>query len=279
MLTIKQVLKSASITLADYSDTAKLDAQVILAHVLGKDLTFLITWSDKVLSSQENQTFEALFQRRLNGEPVAYVVGHKEFWSLPLAVAPSTLIPRPDTETLVELVLEQHQTPNLDVLDLGTGTGAIALALAKENPTWKVTAVDYNDEAVKLAQGNAKRLEIHNVTVLQSDWFNSLPKQQFNVIVSNPPYIDEHDEHLALGDVRFEPKSALVASENGLADIRHIIDLGRTYLTKQGTMYIEHGYKQGQAVRQIFDEMGYSQVQTEQDLGGNERITFALYAG
>lgn len=265
--------------LADCSDTAKLDAQVILAHVLDKDLTYLITWSDKVLSSQDNQIFEAILQRRLNGEPVAYLVGLKEFWSLPLAVAPSTLIPRPDTETLVELVLEQHQTPNLDVLDLGTGTGAIALALANEKPTWKVTAVDYNDEAVKLAQGNAKRLEIHNVTVLQSDWFNSLPKQQFNVIVSNPPYIDEQDEHLAQGDVRFEPKSALVASENGLADIRHIIDLGRTYLTKQGSMYIEHGYKQGQAVRQLFNKMGYSQVQTEQDLGGNDRITFAVYAG
>jgi release factor glutamine methyltransferase len=278
VLTIKQVLKSASVMLADCSDTAKLDAQVILAHVLEKDLTYLITWSDKVLSSQDNQTFEALLQRRLNGEPVAYVVGHKEFWSLPLAVAPSTLIPRPDTETIVELVLEQHQTPNLHVLDLGTGTGAIALALANENPTWKVTAVDCNDEAVKLAQGNAKRLEINNVTVLQSDWFNSLPKQQFNVIVSNPPYIDEQDEHLAQGDVRFEPKSALVASENGLADIRHIIDLGRTYLTKQGSMYIEHGYKQGQAVRQLFDKMGYSQVKTEQDLGGNDRITFAVYA-
>ncbi len=263
--------------LADCSDTPKLDAQVILADVLDKDLTYLITWSDKEILDQQNTEFQVLLSRRLAGEPVAYLVGYKEFWSLPLAVSPSTLIPRPDTETLVELVLDHHQNPTLKLLDLGTGTGAIALALASENQHWQITAVDNNAEAVNLAIGNAKRLAISNVNVIESDWYGALFNEQFDVIVSNPPYIDELDEHLVQGDVRFEPKSALVAGEHGLADIKHIIDLGRNHLLNHGKMYIEHGYNQGIAVRQLFEYLGYSEAVTEQDLAGNDRITWAVF--
>ena len=263
--------------LADCSDTPKLDAQVLLAHVLDKDLTYLITWSDQALSVQDTHTFDTLLVRRLKGEPVAYIVGYKEFWSLPLAVAPSTLIPRPDTELLVELVLAQNPSPSFSVLDLGTGTGAIALALASEKPTWKIVAVDYSHEAVELAKSNVERLDIHNVNIVQSDWFKGLDNERFNVIVSNPPYIDEQDEHLEQGDVRFEPKSALVAPEHGLADIKHIIMNGRRYLSSSGSMYIEHGYNQGEAVREIFEQFGYTQATTEQDLGGNDRVTWATF--
>ncbi|WP_286265823.1 peptide chain release factor N(5)-glutamine methyltransferase [Thalassotalea atypica] len=277
--TIKDVIESASILLADCSDSAKLDAQVLLAHVLDKDLTYLITWSDKSVSSQVLQHFDVLLERRQQGEPVAYIVGHKEFWSLPLAVAPSTLIPRPDTETLVELVLEHVEGDNIKLLDLGTGTGAIALALASENPSWHVSAVDFNQEAVKLAQTNVQQLGFTNVSVLASNWFSNIaPLQCFDVIVSNPPYIDAQDIHLSEGDVRFEPHTALVAGNKGLADIEHIIEQSRYFLCDDGRLYIEHGFEQGAAVRQFFTVLGYENATTVKDLGGNDRITWALFS-
>ncbi|REL32602.1 peptide chain release factor N(5)-glutamine methyltransferase [Thalassotalea euphylliae] len=291
---IEVVLASASKQLADVSDSPLLDAKVLLADVFEQTLTYLITWHDKQLTEVQLSAFQQMLDRRLAGEPIAYIVGVKEFWSLPFFVAPSTLIPRPDTETLIELVLANHQANhqpnyspnhdkgNLQLLDLGTGTGAIALALASENPSWQVQAVDFNPDAVKLAQRNAQHLALNHVKIYQSDWFSEVNAQsnedKFDIIVSNPPYIDEADPHLVAGDVRFEPKSALVADNQGLADIEHIVSEAKSYLASGGAIYLEHGYQQGQAVRGILIANGYQNAQTEQDLAGNDRITWACLA-
>ena len=276
---IEQALKSATAMLAEGDQTSpSLDAAVLLCHVLDKPRSYLMTWPEKALTLTQQAQFEALLARRLSGEPVAYIIGEREFWSLPLKVAPSTLIPRPDTERLVEVALEITQQKTGLILDLGTGTGAIALALASELPARQVLGIDLKQEAKELAEYNAAKLNIKNVTFAQGSWFSPIPHgEKFALIVSNPPYIDEQDPHLLQGDVRFEPKSALVADENGLADIRHISNIARQYLENEGWLVFEHGYDQGEAVRQILKHSGYSQVITEKDYGGNDRVTFGCY--
>lgn len=261
------------------SDSARLDAEILLCFILEKERSFLLTWPENILSDQQFQSYISLLIRRTQGEPVAYIVGTKEFWSLPLKVSTETLIPRPDTETLVELVLEEYgNINNLNCLDLGTGTGAIALALASENPTWHIDAIDYNEKAVKLAQFNANSCKLLQVNIFQSDWFSNIESQnKFDLIVSNPPYIDCEDENLNQGDVRFEPESALVAADNGLADIKHIAKTARSYLNFQGRLFFEHGYEQGLAVRNILLGLGYENVDTRQDLNGHDRITWATF--
>lgn len=260
------------------SDSPSLDATLLLCHVLQKPRSYLLTWPNKVLSPDLVSAFEALLARRIVGEPIAYIIGEREFWSLPLKVAPSTLIPRPDTERLVELALDKAELCDGDILDLGTGTGAIALALASELPQRNVLGIDLRSEAVELADDNRKRLRITNVTFLQGSWFTPLANGiKFAVIASNPPYIEEHDPHLQQGDVRFEPKSALVAGDNGLADIKHIAIMAREYLLDQGWLLFEHGYQQGKAVQTILNELGYQQVVTEQDYAGNDRVTLGQY--
>ena len=276
---IEQALKSAMAMLAEGDQTSpSLDAAVLLCHVLDKPRSYLMTWPEKALTLTQQAQFEALLARRLSGEPVAYIIGEREFWSLPLKVAPSTLIPRPDTERLVEVALEITQQKTGLILDLGTGTGAIALALASELPARQVLGIDLKQEAKELAEYNAAKLNIKNVTFAQGSWFSPIPHgEKFALIVSNPPYIDEQDPHLLQGDVRFEPKSALVADENGLADIRHISNIARQYLENEGWLVFEHGYDQGEAVRQILKHSGYSQVITEKDYCGNDRVTFGCY--
>ncbi|MFD2168367.1 peptide chain release factor N(5)-glutamine methyltransferase [Thalassotalea euphylliae] len=278
MPTIQGLLTDCQQALQEISDSPLLDCQILLCHVLDKPQTYLMTWPDLVLTSQQTHQFYSLYKRRMQGEPIAYIVGEREFWSLPLKVAPSTLIPRPDTETLVERVLAGEHVQDANVLDLGTGTGAIALALASEKPNWKITAVDFNHEAVELAKSNQQALALGNVTVIHSDWFSSIENDvKFDLIVSNPPYIDEDDVHLSQGDVRFEPKSALVAPNQGLADIEHIADTARNYLVDGGKVFIEHGYDQGDAVRAIFHELGYDEARTEKDLASNDRVTWAIF--
>ncbi|ELV8696584.1 peptide chain release factor N(5)-glutamine methyltransferase [Vibrio fluvialis] len=278
-LTIEAALKAATLQLTQSgSDSPSLDAAVLLCHALDKPRSYLLTWPDKVLDAPIQAMFDALLQRRITGEPVAYIIGEREFWSLPLKVSPSTLIPRSDTERLVEVALEKAQTLEGDILDLGTGTGAIALALASELPHRRVVGIDLRDEAQQLATDNANRLHITNVTFLQGSWFEPLSRgTKFALIVSNPPYIEENDPHLAQGDVRFEPKSALVAADNGLADIKHISDAGRDYLQNGGWLAFEHGYDQGASVRTIMQALGYQQVVTEQDYAGNDRVTLGQY--
>jgi release factor glutamine methyltransferase len=263
--------------LVSCSDSAKLDAQILLGFVLDKDRTYLLTWPEKELTLQAVQEFLVLLQRRILGEPIAYIVGVQEFWSLPFRVSPATLIPRPDTEVLVELVLEQFgDLDTLHCLDLGTGTGAIALALASEQPNWKIDAVDFNLDAVKLAQQNADNLQLTQVNIFHSNWFSAVNDSKFDVIVSNPPYIDALDENLKQGDVRFEPDSALVADENGLGDIKYIAQQAQHYLNTQGALIFEHGFEQGEAVRNILTALGYDNAQTVRDFNGHERITWAI---
>jgi len=261
--------------LVSCSDSAKLDAQILLAFVLEKERIYLLTWPENELTKHSIQLYLALLQRRVSGEPIAYIIGVKEFWSLPFKVSPATLIPRPDTEVLVESVLEHFgELDSIQCLDLGTGTGAIALALASEQPNWQIDAVDFNLEAVKLAKQNAQDLELTQVNIFQSNWFSAVNEKKFDVIVSNPPYIDALDEHLNQGDVRFEPESALVADEHGLGDIKHIAQQALNFLNTSGALFFEHGFEQGEAVRNILTALGYDNAKTVRDLNGHERITW-----
>lgn len=255
------------------SPTARLDAELLLAAALGKPRSYLHTWPEKIVSSEDALTFASYLQRRRGGEPVAYILGQQGFWKLDLEVAPHTLIPRPDTELLVEAALELLPATPTQVLDLGTGSGAIALALASERPAWKVTAVDRVLEAVALAERNRQRLHLNNVTVLNSHWFSALQGHTYDLIISNPPYIADNDPHLVAGDVRFEPASALVAGRDGLDDLRHIIKEAPKHLNTGGWLLLEHGYDQAAAVRDLLLSEGFDEVHSRIDLGGHERIT------
>jgi len=279
LLSIEQIIKQSTQRLEHSSDSAKLDVELLLAHSLNKDRTYLFTWHDKIVAEENVTVFNALLARRLSGEPIAYILGQQEFWDLKLHTAQHTLIPRADTETLIEWVLElADQLPeSAHVIDLGTGTGAIALALANEFPHWQVQGVDLVPEAVALAKSNAILNNLERVQFFQSRWFDQVGiggnHDSFDLIVSNPPYIDPLDEHLSQGDVRFEPKSALVADNKGLADLELIAQQSREYLVKGGWLLMEHGYDQQQAVQDILTDLGYQQVATRIDLGGNPRIT------
>ena len=278
-MNISEALSTAEQRIGPLSDTARLDAEVILCHVLNCNKTYLFTWSDKVINKEDLELFLQLVEKRSQGRPVAHITGKRDFWSLSLNVNESTLIPRPDTETLVETVLTESALlpsyPNLKGLDLGTGTGAIALALASELPNSHWLGLDYSDEAVALAKSNQELNKIDNCQFSQSDWYNYLSKEsdQFDIIVSNPPYIDPEDAHLKNGDVRFEPLSALVSEEHGLADIKHIVTNATQYLRPGGLLAIEHGYDQSAAVQKIFTKNRFAKVTTIKDLGQNDRIT------
>lgn len=277
-MTFQQWLTQAIARLSQ-SESPRRDAEILLGHVTGKARTFIFAFGETTLTAEQAAELETLLSRRARGEPVAHLVGQREFWSLPLFVSPATLIPRPDTECLVEQTLARLPDKPCRLLDLGTGTGAIALALASERPDCHVTAVDFMPDAVALAARNVEHLAIENVTVQRSHWFSALSGQQFDFIVSNPPYIDAADPHLAQGDVRFEPKTALVAADGGLADLAHIIREGRRFLTSGGFVLLEHGWTQGEAVREIFREAGYRNIATCRDYGDNERLTLGQYQG
>ncbi|WP_413044187.1 peptide chain release factor N(5)-glutamine methyltransferase [Pseudomonas sp. YJ42] len=270
MATIESLLLAA--VLPD-SPSGKLDAEWLLAAALGKPASYLRTWPEREVPAESEARFVADLARRRRGEPVAYILERQGFWSLELEVAPHTLIPRPDTELLVETALQLLPPTPADILDLGTGTGAIALALAHERPAWQVTGVDRVTEAVDLAARNAQRLRLDNAEFRESRWFSALAGQRFALIVSNPPYIPAHDPHLQRGDLRFEPSSALVAGDDGLDDIRQIIASAPSHLLCQGWLLLEHGYDQASAVRGLFAESGFVDIQSRKDLGGHERIS------
>ncbi|MTD26169.1 peptide chain release factor N(5)-glutamine methyltransferase [Erwinia sorbitola] len=261
------------------SDSPKRDAEILLGKVTGKSRSWLIAFDDTRLDDTQLTRLEALLARRVAGEPVAYLTGEREFWSLPLTVSPDTLIPRPDSEVLVEQALARLPSAGCALLDLGTGTGAIALALASERADCQITGVDRIPAAVALAQHNASKLALTNARFLHSDWFSALAGQQFALIVSNPPYIDADDHHLSEGDVRFEPASALVADDHGLADIKIIAAEAGRYLLKDGWLLLEHGWQQGEQVRQILRENSFHAVETCQDYGGNDRVTVGQIKG
>ena len=287
----KEWLAQAIADLAQKNPTenSKIDALVLLQHATGKSRTQILAFDDTEIDEKVRLNLTALLDRRLRGEPIAYILGEKEFWSLPLNVSKGTLIPRPDTEILVEKALQialeklEENPPHFRILDLGTGTGAIALALASElSPLCQkrqilleIIGVDLMPDVVELAQSNAERNKL-NVQFLQSRWFENITGQ-FALIVSNPPYIDVQDEHLRQGDVRFEPLSALVANDAGYADLRHIIELAPSYLNSNGALLLEHGWQQGEKVRSIFQENHWEMVETVRDYGDNERVTLGFW--
>ena len=274
MATIESLLNSAD--LPD-SPTPRLDVELLLAAALNKPRSYLRTWPERELEADQLALFQANLQRRREGEPVAYILGHQGFWSLDLEVAPHTLIPRPDTELLVETALDLLPATPLAVLDLGTGTGAIALALASERPAWQVTGVDRVEDAVALAERNRQRLQLANAAFLHSHWFSALSGQRYGLILSNPPYIRADDQHLGQGDVRFEPSSALVAGCDGLDDIRAIIQAAPQHLLSGGLLLLEHGFDQGGDVRSLLSEGGFVEVNSRRDLGGHERISLGRF--
>lgn len=276
MPTIESLLKSAE--LPD-SPSPRLDAELLLAHALGQSRSYLRTWPEREPSAAQCAAFAALLARRRTGEPVAYLLGRQGFWSLDLEVAPHTLIPRPDTELLVETALTLGPGGPARVLDLGTGTGAIALALACERPAWQVLGVDRVSEAVQLAERNHARLGLGNARFVESVWFSTLGGERFALIVGNPPYIAADDRHLSEGDVRFEPASALVAGEDGLDDIRRIVAEAPAHLEAGGWLLLEHGYDQAEAVRALFAARGFAAVESRRDLGGHQRITLGQWTG
>ncbi|MBQ0798538.1 MAG: peptide chain release factor N(5)-glutamine methyltransferase [Porticoccaceae bacterium] len=281
MPTIADLLKRAQV-LDPVSDTPRLDVEVLLCHVLDKPRNYLYAWPEYVLEQQALTQFKYLFARRIAGEPIAHLSGQKEFWSLSLDVNASTLIPRPETELLVETALNLFNESKIDnskfdsaiqVLDLGTGTGAIALALASERPNWNVLAVDSSADAVKLAESNRTRLDFDNVQIDQSDWFENVnADRRFDLIVSNPPYIAPDDRHLSEGDVRFEPRSALVANDAGFADIETIILNASEFLVRGGWLLLEHGSEQGEGVRELL-KAHLDDVTTWRDVAGLERVS------
>jgi release factor glutamine methyltransferase len=275
-MNIKTILAESTNRLS--GDEAAFEVQLLLQHVLNVNRAWLIAHENDALEPNNHAVFEALLQRRLNGEPIAYILGYREFYGLKLKVTPHTLIPRPDTETLVEAVLEKIEPDlPLSVCDLGTGTGAIALAIAKNRPNAQVTAVDFCNKALEVARQNAQDLNILNCRFLQSDWLSALKlngqNQHFDVIVSNPPYIEQDDAHLKQGDLRFEPISALASGKDGLDDIRTIISQAKHHLKPNGWLMLEHGYNQADSVANLLKTAGFSEVSHALDLAGIQRVT------
>lgn len=256
------------------SETAHLDAQVLLAHVLARPRSYLLAWPERELGEAELAAFRALVAERAAGRPVAQLTGRREFWSLELAVDEHTLIPRPETELLVERALARAPASGSGVIaDLGTGSGAVALALASERPGWRIVATERSDGALAVARANLRRLDLRNVSLRRGDWCAPLAGERFALIVSNPPYVPASDPHLQRGDVRFEPRDALVSGPEGLDDIRRIADCARAHLDRGGWLLVEHGADQGEAVAGIFRGLGYRNVATYRDLSGHERVT------
>lgn len=273
---VRTVLAEAERALTARGDKAeaRLEAELLLAQQLDKQRAWLYAHPDDVVDADMAQRFEALVSRRVAGEPIAYVTGHREFWSLDLAVTPHVLIPRPETELLVELALQRISPErDADVADLGTGSGAIALAIATSRPRAKILATDANGDALAVARGNATRVGAQNVSFAQGDWCAALGDRTFDVIVSNPPYIADRDPHLDEGDLRFEPRAALASGTDGLDAIRAIVHDAPSHIKQGGWLMLEHGYAQGDAVRSLLKQSGFVEVFTAVDLEGRERVS------
>ena len=272
---IRQAAQSIQNKLGLALSEASFEANLLCQQVLNVNRAWLISHENDVLEANQQAAFEALVQRRLNGEPIAYILGSREFYGLQLKTTSATLIPRPDTETLVEAAFAKiPQNTSLNVLDLGTGTGAVALAIASQRPQIKVIAVDASPEALKVAIENAQSLNLCNVRLIESNWFSALVSEKFDVIVSNPPYIAQDDKHLKQGDLRFEPLSALASGVDGLDDIRKIIQDAPDYLNPNGWLMLEHGYDQAEAVAALLKARGFSQIAHAKDIAGTLRVTF-----
>ncbi len=271
MSTVSEALDWATEQLSE-SDDARLDSQVLLAYALNVSRTWLFTWPDKVLDGATLTAFNALIEERKSGTPIAYITGYRDFWSLRLKVTPDTLTPRADTELLVEtaLTLKNVEKP-CDVIDLGTGTGAIALSLANECPSWRITATDINPKTLAVAKENATTLELA-LSFKESAWFDAI-NDRYDLVISNPPYIESDDPHLQQGDLRFEPAGALTSGQDGLDDIRRLVQQALKHLKKDGYLLLEHGYQQAEAVRSLMAKAGYIDIETHQDIEDRDRVT------
>lgn len=266
---LRQLLAEAAARMGD-----RAEATILLAHALGRSRSWLLAHADDAADEAGAAAFAALVERRAAGEPVAYLTGRRGFWTLDLEVTPATLIPRPETELLVELALARlpgEGSPR--VVDLGTGSGAVALAIARECPHARVLATDASPAALDVARRNAQSSRVPNVAFVESDWFAALAGERFDLIVSNPPYIAAGDPHLGQGDLRFEPAGALASGRDGLDDIRRIVADARTHLEPGGWLLFEHGWDQGAAVRALLEESGYREVFTAQDLEARDRVS------
>lgn len=277
--TIATLLKTAEARLTGLSDSPRLDAEILLAHCLEVNRSHLRAWPEKAVDGDPLARFEGLLDRRFRGEPVAYLTGQREFWSIPLRVTPEVLVPRPETELLVELAIA-HLPANTTarIADLGTGSGAIAIAIARECPHCKVVATDMAETALAVARWNAETLGLRNIELKLGHWFEALGDDRFDLILSNPPYIREDDPHLYQIDVRFEPPHALVSGKDGLDALRVLADGARHHLETGGWLLLEHGYDQGEAVRRLLHRAGFSAVETAADLAGQDRATFGRRA-
>ncbi|KTC99542.1 peptide chain release factor N(5)-glutamine methyltransferase [Legionella erythra] len=275
MTAIKEALAEAMAQLKENNPDCRIDAEVLLAHVLIRSRSFLYSHPENELTPLQWSRFKKLVAQRRQGFPIAYLTGIKEFWSLPIRVTKDTLIPRPETELLIEITLSQLQdVPDARVLDLGTGSGAIALALAKERPAWQIVASDFSEGALKTAVENASNLGLTNIQFIHSDWFTNIHQPaSFHAIVANPPYIASTDPHLSEGDVRFEPQTALVSGETGLQALKHIISQSLARLCPNGLLLVEHGYDQKSAVESMLKDYGYKAIHCWQDWQGNDRVS------
>lgn len=273
-LTIRQYLEDGAAILRTVSDSPRLEAELLMGLVLEKPRSFLHAWPEQCLSTPQADCFETLLRRRFAGEPIAYMTGIREFWSMPLKVTPDVLIPRPETELLVDkalLRLADHE--ELRVLDLGSGCGAVSLALAKERPHAQVIGVDISRAALDVARINARLQKLDNVEFRESDWFDAVRGEKFHVVVGNPPYIAEDDPHLARGDALFEPRLALDAGPGGMECFRAIIDRAHNYIVRQGWLLLEHGRDQHMPLRRLLEAQHYHDITIHKDAAGHDRVT------
>ena len=296
--TCQQLITIGITMLLGQTDSPELDAELLLSKAVGQSRAWLLAYQDEIVNEADAKTYHSLLQRRASGEPIAYIFGEREFWSLPFIVNDAVLIPRPDTEVLVEAVLEHcsirlapsetqpkttETTEALQLLDLGTGSGAIAIALASElqkltTLNFSMTAVDQSQQALEVAQVNAKNNAVEqNIRFEHGSWFSAVKGKRFDIIVSNPPYIAENDQHLKQGDVRFEPLSALTSGINGLQDIHHIVKNSPDHLNHDGILFLEHGFQQGQSVQAILKSNGFKDIKTLEDYSGNPRVTLGIW--